>query len=212
MEVQLPPAADQITKATSRRRKTPLVNPFKIIIDTAEQQPFAFQGIHADADRDNCEIVIQPGINLLRQCLGRHPHSLGDYSIDGFVGRCHVERKSMDDAHGTFLGWTGGSSDFGRRQRFEQELANLSNVECPAVVVECSLGALLDNAPEYDQGHKTARLNRKILHRSILAWQQDYQVHWIFCDTRRMAELATFRWLERFWEKHRTKKARGKKQ
>lgn len=211
MEVQLP-TQTEIVKATSRRRTTPIINSFTILVDTAEQQPFTFDGIHADADRGNGEIAIQPGLNLLRRCLGRHPYSLGDYSIDGFEGRCHVERKSMEDAFGTFLGWTGGQSDFGRRQRFEQELANLSNVECAAVVVECSLGMLLDNAPEYDQGHKTARLNRKILHRSILAWQQDYQVSWIFCDTRRMAELACFRWLERFYEKHRTKKARGKKQ
>lgn len=207
MEVQLPPAEDPTVKATSRTRKTPLSCPFQIIVDTAEQTPFTFQGIHADAAQDGCEIVVTPGIHLVRECLGRHPYSLGDYGIRGFEGRCHVERKSMEDAAGTILGWTADSADRGRRERFEQELANLSNIECAAVVVECSLGTLLENAPETD--HKTAVLNRKILHRSIIAFQQDYSgVQWCFCDTRRMAEVYTFRFLYRFWEKHRTKKAR----
>lgn len=210
MEVQLPPATDPTVKATSRKRKTPLNLPFQILVDTAEQQPFTFTGIHADAAQDGCEIVVTPGIHLIRECLGRHPYSLGDYGIRGFEGRCHVERKSMDDAHGTFLGWTGGEADRGRRERFEQELANLSNIEAAAVVVECSLGKLLDNAPETD--HKTAVLNRKILHRSVIAWQQDYSgVCWMFCDSRRMAEVYTFRFLYRYWEKHRTKKARVRK-
>lgn len=198
-------------KATVRTDKGPLINPFTILVDTAEQQPYTFEGFHADADRGNAEIIMQPGLNIARRCLGRHPLSLGDYSIDGYEGRCHVERKSIEDAHGTFLGWSGDASDFGRRQRFEQELANLSNCECSAVVVECSFGELLEQAPEYDNGKKTAELNRKILNRTIIAWQQDYAVKWLFCDGRRMAELVTFRFLERFYEKHKPKRVRKTK-
>lgn len=209
MDVLLSPISDDALKATSSRSRAPLTNPFTILIDSAEQAPFTFQGIHADSDRGNCEIVVAEGLNLRRQCLGRHPHSLGDYSIDGYFGRVAIERKSMDDAHGTFLGWSGDQQDYGRRQRFEQELANLSNVECACVVVECSLGQLLDNAPSTD--NKTAVLNRKILNRSIIAWQQDYGVPFVFCDTRRLAELYAFRFLERFYEKHRPKRQRRTK-
>jgi hypothetical protein len=206
MEVLTSPLIDDAGKATSGRSRAPLTNPFAILVDSAEQAPFTFQGIYADSDRGNCEIVVAEGLNLFRQCLGRHPHSLGDYSIEGFFGRVAIERKSMDDAHGTFLGWSGDQADFGRRQRFEQELANLANVECSAVVVECSLGCLLDNAPSTD--NKTAKLNRKILNRSLIAWTQDYGVPFVFCDSRRMAELYTFRFMERFYEKHRTKRQR----
>jgi hypothetical protein len=197
-------------RADSARSRDPQFNDFCILVDSAEQQPFTFSNLHADADRGGRLLIVAPGVNLLRACLGRHPNSLGDYSIQGFIGRVHVERKSMDDAHGTILGW-GRTRDgrvyreTDRRARFECELANLSNVECAAVVVECSLGELLAKAPEWDMGKKTARLNRKILARSIVAWQQDYpNVSWVFADDRRQAEGFTFRWLERFHRKHKS--------
>lgn len=209
MEVLLPnstanPASMRADVSTSRE---PLLNPFTIVIDSAEQHPFTFAGIHADSDRKNRLLRFVPGLNIIRQCLGRHPDSLGDYSIEGFVGRVHVERKSMEDAHGTLLGWpdTDGKS---RRERFEQELANLANCECAAVVVECSFGQLVAQAPEYDAGRKTKACNQKILERSVIAYQQDYQVPWLFCDDRRAAELVTFFFLDRFWMKHRPKRRR----
>lgn len=208
MDVMIPFPEAAPARAAVHHSADPEFCPFTILVDTAEQAPFTFQGIYADADRDGRELVIAKGANLVQQCLGRHPNSLGDYSIQGFVGRCHVERKSMEDAHGTILGFGSGGSDRTRRERFECELANLANTECSCVVVECSFGELLDNAPEYELGKKTGLCNRKILSRSILAWQQDYGVPFIFCDSRRHAELATFRWLERFWKKHKPKKGR----
>jgi len=165
--------------------------PFLILIDSAEQQPFSFSNLRADAAKDHALLSVR----TKRECLGRYPDSLGDYSIQGGKGRCHVERKSMADAHGTILGWGD------RRQRFESELKNLSEMECGIVIVECSLAELINKSPEY--GQKTAAENAKSLHRSILAWQQDYRVPWAFCDSRRLAEITTFRWLERWWRKQR---------
>jgi DNA excision repair protein ERCC-4 len=207
MEVALPTttAVPSSQRADVSQSVEPLLNPFTIIVDTAEQHPFTFAGIHADSDRKNRLLRFVPGVNVIRQCLGRHPHSLGDYSIEGFVGRVHVERKSMDDAHSTLLGWS-GDGDVNRRERFECELRNLSNVECAAVVVECSFGQLVDQAPEYDQGKKTRACNAKILERSVIAYQQDYGVPWIFCDDRRSAEVVTFCFLNRFWQKHKPKR------
>lgn len=212
MDVMIPHPELAPARAAVHRSSDPEFNPWTILVDTAEQHAFTFQSIYADADRGGRELVVSQGVNLVRQCLGRHPNSLGDYSIQGFVGRCHVERKSLEDAHGTILGFTktiDGQpvSDRGRRERFERELLNLSNIEAGCIVVECSLGELLDKAPEYELGKKTGLCNRKILSRSIIAWQQDYPVHWIFCDSRRHAEMATFRWLERFWKKHKPKRA-----
>ena len=179
-----------MTKPTS----TPC--PFLILIDTAEQQPFPFTGIRADAAAAHAVFAVR----TKRMCLGRYPDSLGDYSLEGGFGRCHVERKSMADAQSTILGW-GIDSEFGcsRRERFERELLNLSQVECGCVVVECSFAEMVAKAPEY--GKKTAQENAVTLHRSVVAYQQDFSVPWFFCDSRRMAEITAFRWLYRWWKK-----------
>jgi hypothetical protein len=165
--------------------------PFTIYVDTAEQEPFTFAGMRADADQQHRPLVV---ITESR-ALGRHPDSLGDYSLDSGLGRCHIERKSMKDAQGTILGF----GDGGRRERFERELSNLSNMVASCVIVECSYAALLQNAPVTT--HRTAQQNAKTLARSLVAFQQDYRVPWFFCDSRRLAELACFRWLARFHEK-----------
>ena len=135
-------------------------------------------------------------VPVIYKSLGRYPHSFGDYAIQGFEKRCCIERKSMDDCHGTLLGW--GS---GRRMRFESELENLASTEAPLVLVECSMDDLLLHAPETD--NKTSETNRKILHSTIVSYMQDYKVPWLFRSTRRRAEVTAFRWLERFWRKHR---------
>jgi hypothetical protein len=158
------------------------VEAFTILIDTQEKQPFTFQGfIDAGA----------PTIIPTRfQSLGP---SHGDYSISGLEGEAHVERKSTEDALGTFL------SHAERRQRWENTLAFLAGIPCAAVVVECSLGKLLDSAEP--RGTRTKATLRKTLHRQILAWEQDYRVPFIFCDTRRLAEATTLAILKRRWQK-----------
>lgn len=179
----------------------PYTVPFTILVDTAETNPFAFTGLRADADKLGRPLIVP----TRWQCLGRHPNGLGDYSIDGFVGRVHVERKSLEDVHGTVLGWDTESDRekvaLGRRQRFENELANLARIEAPLVVVEATIGECLQAMPEW--GVKPKEMNAKIFFRSVLAYQQDYRVPWVFADGRRIAEAATFRFLERFWRHHR---------
>ncbi|MEM9354642.1 MAG: hypothetical protein AAGB04_00380 [Pseudomonadota bacterium] len=119
--------------------------------------------------------------------------------------RVAIERKSAEDCWGTVMGWeTGKEKEKGsasRRERFEKELENLSKIEAGAIVVEASLGACVQQVPQW--GKKTNAVNRKIFFRSVLAYQQDYGAQWIFCDTRRLAEQATFRWLERFYRHHK---------
>lgn len=169
---------------------TSIACPFVVLIDSNEQQPFEFNGIRSDANHEYRPLAIF----TKWQCLGRHPNQLGDYSIDGFVGRVHVERKSIKDCQGTILGWSGS------RDRFERELLNLSQIEAPLVVVEGSLSAVLSEENEHrTQDHHVIA---KQLMRSIIAFQQDYRVSWLFCESRRMAEVVTFRFLERFYRKH----------
>lgn len=162
------------------------VLPFTILVDSMEQHPFTFEGLRGDADRDYRPLIVPKEYKALG--AGR-----GDYSLAGYEGRCHIERKSLEDAHGTFLGW--GK----RRDRFERTLDFLSQIECGAVVIECSFGVLC--ASVQSRGQKTKQENAKILHRQLLAWQQDFRVPFIPCDNRRFAEKTTFRIIERFWRK-----------
>jgi hypothetical protein len=105
----------------------------------------------------------------------------------------------MADAHSTILGWAKKGEDGGRRERFEKELAALSDIEAGLVVVECSFTQLIAQAPQY--GRRSAALNAKTLHSSVLAYMQDYSVPWCFADDRRMAEKTAFHWLKRWHEK-----------
>lgn len=184
-----------------RPLEEPVVAPFTILVDSAESHPFTFTGLRADAAKDNRPLVVRTRF----ECLGRHPNSLGDYAIEGLVGRCHVERKSMADAQGTVLGWDTEyerrTEAVGRRDRFEKELSNLAKIDAAMVVVEASLHDCLELMPQW--GVKSAELNAKIFARSVLAYQQDYKVPWLFAGSRRLAEVMTFRFLERFWKYHR---------
>lgn len=173
--------------------------PFTIFIDTAESDPFWFKGIKADANQKNATFVTR----CKRVNLGRGETSLGDYSFEGGFGICAIERKSMEDAWGTLLGWpTGYEQDRGlpgRRKRFERELQNLNDI-CSLVVVEASIGRCLQEIPQW--GKKTAEENRKIFYRTVISYQQRFKgVQWQFCDTRRLAEITTFRWMMRFYLK-----------
>lgn len=166
--------------------------PFTVLIDSQEKHPFTFQGMHTDADDGNRPLIVP----FEWRSLGT---GWGDYSIDGWQGQCHIERKSAEDAVNTILGW--GE----RRERFEFELEQLAGIECSAIVVECTFGALMGSVTA--RGKKSVQENQKILFRQVLAWKQDYSVPWIFCDSRRLAEHAAFRTMERFWRKREKGKA-----
>jgi len=162
---------------------------FTILIDSAEQHPFEFENLRADADNQYRPLIVP----TRWQCLGRHPDQLGDYSVDGLIGRVHVERKSIEDLQNTLLDWGGA------RERLEQELRNLSRVDAAMVVVEGSLGEVLATKnPHRKQPHS---LVAKQLNRSILALLQDYRVPFLFCDSRDMAMRETFLFLRRGWQK-----------
>jgi hypothetical protein len=171
------------------------------VIDTAEQQPFSFTGMRADSNRAGRPILVE----TVRRAIGRHPVGYGDYSLESsdgresFIGYCAVERKSLQDCQATILGFGDG-----HRDRFEQELRNLQHVNlnqgAAMVVIECSFEQLLQSAP--CRGVKSAAANAKTLLRSVLAFQQDYHVPWLFAGGRRLAEIATFRFLERYWKHH----------
>lgn len=176
-----------------------IICPFTVLIDSAEGQPFTFQGLRTDADKGNVPLYVP----TRHANLGRHPDSLGDYSIAGCYGRVAIERKSMEDAWSTILGWeTSHQTRNGlpsRRQRFEKELENLSKIECGVVIVEASLEQCLELMPEW--GTKPRGENQKIFYRSTISFDQRFGVKWRWRANRRDAEIDAFRWLERFWKK-----------
>ncbi len=188
------PAAGPQSSPTLGELLTPYPCPFTIITDSQEKHPFTFGNLLTDSEHDYRPLTVR----TTWQSLG---NGMGDYSIIGGEGRVHVERKSAGDAHGTFLGFNteNKGDDKTRRDRFEVELTNLATVEAAAVVVECSRGHLIRSAPAW--GRKSADENAKILFRQIMAWEMDYRVPFVFCDDRRLAEIYTFRFLWRYWEK-----------
>jgi hypothetical protein len=186
-------------------------SPFTVLIDTAEKAPYSFADIRARSFIDKDMRLYVPKTE--RRFLGV---GCGDYSLDGFTGRCGIERKSMVDFQGTLLGWKheadaggGWSIDVDRRARFKRELKTLAEFECKAIVVEATLPQCLEHAPEW--GKRSAAENSKYLFSTYLAWAEEFPgVPWFFLEDRRMAEVTTLRILEKYWARM-SKKRRAKK-
>lgn len=200
---------------------SPIRAPFTVLIDTAESSPWTFHGLKADADKCDAPLAVPYRFSN----LGRHPNSLGDYSIDGLVGQVAIERKSMEDCQSTILGW---ETDYqknknivGRRDRFKRELANLHQLRAAIVIVEaprltcCTYMPGCDGCDYIDEfgicnetyGDRSVAENRKTFNRTIASWrtiprpgEPDLRVDWEWCLNRRDAEQFAFRWLEKFWQ------------
>jgi len=181
--------------------------PFTILIDKAEKAEWFFTGLRARSCIDKEMREYLPRTE--RRFLGI---GMGDYSLDGYQGRVHIERKSMADFQGTLLGWRketetdeGWHIDNDRRARFKRELKQLAAIECKAVIIEATLDDCLENAPCW--GKRSESQNAMYLNQTYLAWQQEFPgVPWIFRRDRRLAEITAFRIFEQFW--HRTAKER----
>lgn len=195
--------------------------PFTILVDTAEKHPWSFDGIRARSFVDKEMRLYAPQVE--RQYIGI---GLGDYSLtdaaSDYRGRVAIERKSLKDFQGTLLGWarppeeaesggewvTHGAPD--RRARFKRELANLAGMSCKAIVIEAGIGEILDNAPAW--GSRSPGEQAKYIHATWIAWQQEFPgVPWLFCDSRRLAEITAFRILEQWWareQRHRRQRVK----
>jgi hypothetical protein len=159
-----------------RRRPDPEF-PLTVVIDTAEQLPYAFAGVPADREF---------GGGCWRVPTVRGSLVWGDYSLAGHEAEVAVERKSKADLFRTV-----GQE----RDRFVRELAALADYRFAAVVVEAEWSEVFDDPPPFSQ------LPPKLLYRNVLAWQQRYpRVHWWFVPGRDVAEVTTLRILERFWK------------
>jgi hypothetical protein len=182
----------------SRRLK--LVDPLgrfliPVVIDTREQRgfdfygiapeyirpPYAFDGMVCDKADGGKTLEVPTMVGTLKS---------GDYSLKGFESRVACERKSMADLFSTI-----GQG----RDRFERELTRLAEMEFAAVVIEGTWEDICTDPPPHTQ------LPPKTVFRSILAWSVRYpRVHWIPAGPRRLAEVTTFRLLEKWVQEHVT--------
>jgi ERCC4-type nuclease len=109
------------------------------------------------------------------------------------AGRCCVvERKTINDLVGSIIP---GKDDPGRRDRFEREIDRISMLYgYGCVVVE---GDLINLA----NGEYYSHAKPKSVIGTIIAWQQRYNVNFMYCHDRALAERMTYRILER-WYRH----------
>lgn len=149
---------------------------FTVLIDQQEKHAYRFGGLHADSALQYRPLAIRTRIAHLKT---------GDYSIAGADRLLSIERKSLDDLFGTL-------SSEKRRDRFEREHERLAALNFAAVVIEASWDRIL-------QGHHRCALNPKTIFRTHCSWLVRYGVPWITCENRRLAEITTFRLLEKWW-------------
>ena len=111
----------------------------------------------------------------------------GDYSIDGEEENVACERKSLPDLIGCVTK---------NRKRFEKELMRLSMMILKAVVVEGSMGQIAGK--EY-----RGRVKPSGVLGSIAFWQVKYNVPFLFCSTRELAEITVYNLLKNYNRKNR---------
>jgi DNA excision repair protein ERCC-4 len=146
-----------------------------VVVDTREQIPLTFEGMLCDAKDGGGPLTVPTVRGTLQS---------GDYSLRGFEMRVACERKSLSDCYGTI-----GQG----RDRFERELARLDQMEFAAVIIEATWEELCSEPPPHTQ------LPPKTVFRSVLAWTVRYpRVRWLPCGPRRLAEVTTFRLLEKW--------------
>jgi len=157
----------------------PITVPFTVLVDGREKLPYRFEGLQADAKQWYRPLVVPTEWAHL---------TTGDYSIKGLVDRVAIERKSLADLY-TTLGR--------RRTQFEREHERLAELDFAAVVVESNWDEAIENPPEW------SKLKPKCIHRTFCSWTEKHDVHWHFMSNRRLAEITTFRLLEKFFHHQR---------
>ena len=149
-----------------------------VVADTREQAPYAVAGLERDARDGGGPLVVDVVRGTLRS---------GDYSLAGCEADVAVERKSLADLYGTV-----GQG----RDRFQRELTRLAAMKFAAVVIEATWAEIVTEPPPH------TKLPPKTVFRSVLAWSVRYRIPFLPCGPRRLAEITTFRFLEKFLQQH----------
>lgn len=161
------------------KKDEPLFTPFTILIDQQEGLPYSFAGLRSFAKQGRRPLVVPSRITHLKTA---------DYTIEGLESIVCVERKGGQVNGAADLFATIGQG----RDRFERELERMSKFRVAHVVVEASWDSILFTPPEH------SRLDPQNIWHTVNAWEQRFpRVHWHFFSNRRLAEIKTFRILQR---------------
>lgn len=155
---------------------------FTILVDSQEKQPWTFQGF-----MEGAKPVIVP---YRWQSLGP---THGDYTVAGCEDYVHMDRKSLDDALGTFL------SHGERRERWEATLLYLAEIPSGHVIIEATQGQCL--AAIQSRGKRSTTALRNEFLGSVISWHEEYGVPFWFTDSRRLAERLAYKILKRGWRR-----------
>ena len=168
----------------SRTDAPTIACPFTVLVDSREQLPYEFRGLKADAREHHRPLIVN---------WEWAPLKSGDYSIQGMEDLVAIERKTWGDLYHSCT-W--------ERERFEEEHRRLAELMYAAVVFEVDLHRLVTQRPVWHRpdGPMEAKVAPKMIYATALAWSIRYGVHWWPVGSRRLAEITTFRLLEKFWK------------
>jgi hypothetical protein len=159
---------------------TAITEAFTILIDSQEKQPWTFQGFKSQG-----KPLIVP---VKFQTLGA---SHGDYTVAGHEDSISVERKSIQDALGTFL------SHGERHDRWLNTLRYLASIPHGSVVVEGTVFQCAASIEPRGSRSKSALVNEFI--GSVQSWCFDFRIPFFFLDSPRLAEDFARKLIKRAW-------------
>lgn len=163
----------------------PILCPFTVLCHDTAEQPYGFRNLTVDARaygskaKGGEDLVV-----MTRQAI--FGLDAGNYSIEGMAPpRVAIERKTLAD-------WYLCCGH--KREEFEARLERLATCRWPAIVIEATLEEIATRPPPL------SKLVPKTAYRSLLAWAVRYGLLILPCGSRDLAEITTFRLLERAWK------------
>lgn len=201
---------------------THVTNPFRIIRDTREQLPYSFHGLKTDADKGNKPLLIQTidrhlktgdySIDGLESQVTVERKSLSDlygtltHGRAAFIRELERMQEMEFSAVVVEASWDGvihkecdychGAGGYEKKNVIQDHVFGL--VWINSDWTECTACDGKGSVHPLENG---SRVLPKTIVRSMLAMEQRYpKTHWHRADSRRLAEVLTFRILERFWK------------
>jgi len=166
--------------------------PFKIVIDTNEKIPWAFQGMRMKIGRTLQEVKVE---TIER----RLPENCGDYMVGGMD---HFAIEKKEDAAELY-------ATLGKRSDFEEQVALMDfTFRISWIIIGSTWEEICD--PQKFNDDWRSELNPRSVFATGASWQDRYpRVPWIAAGWRRLAELMAFERLEKAWRHEQERKQRA---
>lgn len=172
----------------------PILCPFTVLCHDQAEQPYRFRSLTADGRaygskaKGGEDLIVRTSPTTL--VPGESQLPVSRYSIEGMAGvdagrSVMVERKTLGD-------WYLACGH--HREELEARLEALAQCRWSAVVIEATLEEIATQPPPL------SKLLPKTAYRSLLAWSVRYGLPIFTAGPRDLAEVTTFRLLERAWK------------